>query len=170
VPRKLTALGTRGRWALVELPVAPPAAVLRGVAYAIAPDDALDLMYPVGGGIGVPRGTVVLRGRGSARFDHGAPQPCAIERWQPGAIDLTCTGAGFAVVSSTAADGWSVTVDDLAAGWATADVLRRAVAIDAGTHRIAWRYTTPGFGPGAIAALVGAALLVALWLATRGHG
>jgi hypothetical protein len=164
-PRKLTALGRRGSWALVELPVAPVASVMHGWRWAVDPGDALALLFPSGGGTGLLRGTVVLGGSGPPGPSSREPRPCAILAWRDGDIDLSCTAeaAGYAVVSSTAAAGWSVSVDDRGADWLTADVLRRAVAIPAGAHRVHWTYSTPGLGAGALVALAGALGLVALW-------
>ncbi|HEU0029448.1 MAG TPA: hypothetical protein VFQ53_02360, partial [Kofleriaceae bacterium] len=168
VPRGFTALEHRGEWALVTLPVAPPAAVLRGWMWSVDPDNALALLFP-GAGAPLPRGTVVLRGGGATERDHGPPLPCTIERWDAGDIALACESDrdGYAVVSSTATAGWTVTVDDADATWLTADVLRRAVAMPAGRHQIAWRYTTPGLGAGFVIACIGVMLLIALWLAGR---
>ncbi len=169
VPRKLTELGRRGGWALITLPVAPPAAVLRGWRWALDPADALELLFAPAGGTNVQRGTVVLRGTGEAQVDRGPPLPCTIERWDAGAIDLSCTSDrdGYAVVSSSAARGWSVTVDGEDRPWLVADVLRRAVRIDAGTHRIAWRYATPGGTLGLVLAALGALAVVATAVASR---
>ena len=36
-------------------------------------------------------------------------------------------------------------IDGRAAMWQTADVMRRAVALPTGDHRVAWRYWPPGF-------------------------
>jgi HAMP domain-containing protein len=47
-------------------------------------------------------------------------------------------------------------------------VLRRAVAIPAGTHRVHWTYTTPGITAGALVAVLGLLGLGALaWLGRR---
>jgi hypothetical protein len=141
--QKFQVLATRGTWSLVKLPVAPPASVLRGWMWS-RQENAFELMYPLGGGMGVLRGSVVLEGTGEPGLDRGPPLPCVIDRWDPGAIDVTCTGAGYAAVSSSPARGWSATVDDRDVSWLRADLLRRAVHIEAGTHRIAWRYAIPG--------------------------
>jgi hypothetical protein len=164
-PRKLTALGRRGSWALVELPVAPVASVMHGWRWAVDPGDALALLFPAGGGTGVLRGTLVLGGSGPLGPSSREPQRCAIRGWRDGDIDLSCTSdaAGYAVVSSTAAAGWTVSVDDRDADWLTADVLRRAVAIPAGTHRVHWTYATPGLLLGELVALAGVLGLLALW-------
>ncbi|HUJ60068.1 MAG TPA: hypothetical protein VLX92_16295, partial [Kofleriaceae bacterium] len=87
--------------------------------------------------------------------------------WDDGAIDVTCTAPqdAYAVVSSTAARGWSAELDGEAVAWRVADVLRRAIAIPRGTHRVAWRYAAPGLAPGLALAAAGLALLAALgWL------
>ena len=75
----MPALGTRGRWSIVLLPVAPPAAVLRGWMWAIDPGDVLGLLFAPGGGTNVPRGTVVLAGAGRSQPDRGPPLPCRIQ-------------------------------------------------------------------------------------------
>jgi len=167
LPRKLTSLASRGTWALVELPVAPPAGVLRGARWSIDPANTLELMYPRAGGTGVLRGTIVLKGAGTARDDQGPPLPCTIARWDAGAIDVTCTtdAPGYAAVSSSAAAGWTATVDGRATPWLTADVLRRAVPIDAGTHAIRWRYRAPGLRTGLLVAAIALLGLFALVLA-----
>jgi uncharacterized membrane protein YfhO len=91
--------------------------------------------------------------------------PCAIHTWQPGEIGLSCTAdaAGYAVVSSASAPGWQVVVDDHDAAWLAADVMRRAVAVPAGTHRVRWTYVLPGLRAGAAVALAGVLGLCALW-------
>ena len=168
--RKLPKLATRAKWTLVKLPVAPPAAVLRGTLWSTDPSNTLELMYPTGGGTGVLRGTIVLDGRGPPpAIDKGPPLPCTIERWDFGAIDVTCTtdSTGYAAVSSTSADGWTVTIDGTDAEWLTADMLRRAVRIEAGTHRISWRYTTPGLKLGGLLAAIALLGLIAFALANR---
>ncbi|MBS1123468.1 MAG: hypothetical protein H6Q90_5696 [Deltaproteobacteria bacterium] len=165
----LTPLGHHGGWVLAPLPVAPPAAVMRGWAWAVAPEDAVALMFPMGGRATQIRGTTVLRGGGPSQPDRGPPLPCTVERWDPGDLELACTSEvdGYAVVSSTPSTGWTVTVDDREAPWLTADVLRRAVAMPAGAHHVRWRYHPPGFGAGFAIAAIGAALLLALGLASR---
>lgn len=166
---RMKELGTRGHWTLVALPVAPVAAVLRGWQWAIAPRDAMDLMFANGGGTNVKRGTVVLRGGGESQADRGPPVPCTITTWEPGDIDLVCTPDtdGYAVVTSTPSAGWSVTVDGVGAEWLAADVLRRAVKIGPGMHHVHWRYAAPGLRAGTAIALFGLLGLVALWLGTR---
>ena len=162
--RGFTALGARGRWSLVQVPVAPVAAVVAGVRYALDPDRALGLMFTADGHAGIPRGTIVVAGSGDSRDSPIGPRPCRIQRWEPGDLALACTAerAGFAVVSSSATPGWSVTVDGAEAEALDADVLRRAVAIAPGTHAIRWRYTAPGLLAGLACAALGLLGLVGL--------
>ena len=116
-------------------------------------------------------GAVVLGEPGDAQppTPRQAPIPCTIDDWSAGNIELECTSdaRGYAVVSSSAMAGWSATVDGAGAPWVTADVLRRAVAIPAGTHRVHWSYTAPGLGAGFVIAGIGLAMLLALALASR---
>lgn len=169
VPRKVTELARRGAWALVVIPVAPVASVLRGWKRAVDPEDAMALLFAAGGGINVLRGTVVLGGAGDARPDKGPPIPCTITSWDPGDVAVQCTSEidGYAVISSTPSPGWSVTVDGEPRDWLPADVLRRAVKIDAGAHTIRWSYATPGGTVGLIATLVGLLAIGALVITSR---
>jgi hypothetical protein len=168
-PRKLEALGRRGAWSLVELPVAPVASVMEGWQWAATPADALALLFPAGGGTGIGRGTLVLRGSGPPGRQAHEPRPCEIRAWQGGEIELSCTAetSAYAVVSSSVAPGWSVRVDGAPVYWQIADVLRRAVEIPPGTHHVRWSYAPPGLAVGAALALAGMLALVALRVAGR---
>jgi hypothetical protein len=170
VPRGFTSLGVRGRWALVDYPAAPAASVMRGWSRAVAIDNALALLFPPEGTPPLPRGMTILGAAGPsqpvAKID---PLPCTIDDWSAGAIDLRCTtdAPGYAVVSSSAAPGWSVTVDGADAEWVTADVVRRGVQVTAGAHVVEWRYSAPGQTIGLVLAGLGIALLIARLIASR---
>jgi hypothetical protein len=144
---------------------------MRSWVRAVQPTDAFSLLFPFEDSLMLPRGAVVIGEPGDASPPRpkDAPLPCAIEAWSAGTIELACTSdaRGYAVVSSSAAAGWSVTVDGAEARWTTADVLRRAVAIPAGTHRVHWSYAAPGLNFGLAIAGIGLALLIALALASR---
>lgn len=157
-PRKLSALGRRGGWALVELPVAPLASVMAGWRWSSDPDDALGLLFPAGGGTGVPRGTIVLDGAGEAGPTGRTPKPCAIHAWRDGDIALGCAtdAPAYAAISSASAPGWIATIDGAPVEWRTADVVRRAVALPVGHHEVRWRYAPPGLAPGLAVAIAGA--------------
>ncbi len=170
-PRGFTALAHRGRWALVELPVTPPAAVMRGWERAATLDAALSRLFPIGG-YPPERGVTVLGVPGDTHASKQPPLPCGIDDWSPGDIDLLCTtdAAGYAVVTSSPEPGWSVTVDGAAADWVTADVLRRAVFVPAGTHAVHWTFAAPGLTIGLALAGLGLALLLALGVAQVRRG
>jgi hypothetical protein len=162
-------LGRRGSDVLTKVPADPPAATLANWVWASNVAIAIDAMFPPGGRSPHVR-RLVLAGSGVANEDEPAePVPCTIERWSHGTIDLACTAPvdSYAAVTSSPAEGWSVEVDERAVTWVTADVLRRAVAVPAGAHRIAWRYTPPGFMPSVLLALCGVAGLAALALTAR---
>ncbi|MDX2087743.1 MAG: hypothetical protein SFX73_07830 [Kofleriaceae bacterium] len=169
-PQMPSPLATRGDKALFPMPVTPIASVMRSWRWSIATEDALDNMFSLGGGSNVLRGTVMLKGTGPVSPGTTRDvEPCSIERWDAGDIALACTASapGYAVVSSTTSPGWSVTVDGEAAPWLTADVLRRAVAVSPGAHRIHWTYSIPGLPIGLLIAAAGVLALGVLVLRAR---
>ena len=168
--RGFHALARRGSWALSALPVAPLASVMRSWRWTVATEDALAMMFGQGGGTNVQRGTVVLRGTGPVSSPGARePEPCTIERWTAGDVAVRCHASadGYAVVSSTPSPGWTVTVDGAPAPWVAADVLRRAVAVTAGEHRVRWRYTTPWLPLGLLVAAAGVLALASTVILAR---
>jgi len=169
VPAQMVAghptLGQHGAYALVERAAAPAAALALDWTFSTSPDETLRTLFPTNG---KPLASaIVLAGHGMpSQESTGELVPCSIARWEAGAIDLACTAPepAYAVVSSSALPGWSVTVDDRDAPWLTADLIRRAVEIPAGAHRVTWRYSAPGLPLGLALAGLGIALLVALSL------
>jgi hypothetical protein len=160
-------LARRGGWALVEFPASPTAALVYEWIFAPDLDAALARVFPPGAASGLSSGMVVLLGQGAQNQDEPGPaQPCKLVRWDAGAIDLECAPdrAAYAVISSTAARGWTAEVDGRDAPWLVADVMRRAVPLTPGTHTVAWRYSTPGLRLGLALAALGIAALVGLWL------
>ena len=159
-------LGRRGAWALVRYPAAPAASVIGNWMWSRDEAATLARLFP-SAGHGIGRGRIVLAGDGMPNEDAPmAPVPCTIDRWRAGAIDLTCRSeaAAYAVVSSTARAGWTAELDGAPAPWVAADVLRRAIAIPAGTHDVRWRYAPPGLALGLVIAALGLALFGAtLW-------
>lgn len=168
--RGLTAIARRGDWALVVLPVAPIASVMRGWRWTRDPADALALMFAPGGGTNIGRGTVVLFGASTDRRGRPAPSPpspCSVTAWTAGEIQLACAAEsdGYAVVTSSAMAGWTASVDGVETPWEVADVIRRAVPVARGTHAIAWSYTPPGVIAGLVLAAFGALVLAFVKLA-----
>ncbi len=160
-------LSRRAPWALVEYPASPTAAIVHEWIFAPDVDTALARLFPPGSDRGLSSGVVVLAGHGSQQQDEPGPaQPCKVLRWDAGAIDVECTAdrPAYHVISSSAARGWSVTVDGRDTPWLVADVIRRAVPLTPGTHRIEWRYAAPGLRIALVLAALGILALVALWL------
>ncbi|HEY5925124.1 MAG TPA: hypothetical protein VIV11_25755 [Kofleriaceae bacterium] len=161
------ALATRGHWSLVRFPASPPAALVYEWIFVADQSTAIARMFPPGASKGLSSGLVVLSGEGAQNQDEPGPaQPCTIERWSGAAIDLRCTAetAAYAVVSSSALPGWSVEVDGRDAEWLVADVMRRAVALAPGEHRVAWRYWPGWLTVALVLCALGIAGLLALWL------
>ncbi|HEY4059512.1 MAG TPA: hypothetical protein VGM39_22995, partial [Kofleriaceae bacterium] len=155
-------------WALVTLPVAPVASVMQSWLWMPNPTDALTALYQPGGGT-IPRGQLVLAGTGSEGQKPGLAEPCTVDQWSPGAIDLSCNSfiGGFAVITSSTAPGWTVAIDGVDQPWVTADVLRRAVKISDGKHAVAWRYAPPLWTAARLLALLGLLATLALLVTSR---
>jgi hypothetical protein len=160
-------LSRRGDWALVEFPASPTAAIVYEWMFARDLETAVTRLFPPGAASGLSSGVIVLLGEGAQNQDEPGPaQPCKLLRWDAGAIDVECAAErdAYAVISSTAARGWTAEIDGRAVPWLVADVMRRAVPLTPGTHRIAWRYSAPGLYVAVALVVLGIAALVALWL------
>ena len=164
-------LGRHDASSLVTIPVAPAASVMVGYRWASDDTAAFGLLFPIGGGTNIPRTSIVLAGKGEPHDGLRAMLPCEIDAWIAGDIELQCESQldGYAVVSSTATDGWTVDIDGVPAPWVVADVIRRAVAMPAGDHHVHWHYKPAGMAVGATFALVGLAGLAA-FAALAGFG
>jgi hypothetical protein len=90
-------------------------------------------------------GLVVLDGEGTAGGGDGRKlTPCAVSDYRPENLALDCDSlGGYAVVAGENAPGWSATVDGAPATIVTADVVLRAVRVQAGRHHIRFFYRTP---------------------------
>ncbi len=160
-------VASRGAWSLVRFPASPSAALVYEWIFVEDAATAIGRLFPPGVGHGLGSGLLVLQGRGADHQDEPRrAQPCTIERWEGNVIDLRCTAdrPAYAVVSSTAADGWDVEIDGRATSWHVADLMRRAVAVPAGEHLVTWRYHARGLRLALVLAALGIAGLIALWL------
>jgi hypothetical protein len=170
--RNLTEIARRDNLALVRYPATPTASLVYEWIFSRDVDAALARLFPPGAWRGLGAGLVVLSGEGPEHQDEPSrPQPCTIERWSVGSIDLRCDAErdAYAVVSSSAAAGWSVTVDGRETPWHVADLMRRAVAVPAGVHRITWRYHAPGLVHALVLAALGITGILALLLLHGRH-
>jgi hypothetical protein len=159
-------LDRRALWSLGRFPAAPPAVVFSDWRWMADDTAALATLFPLDGGRGISASSVILHGDGAGPPQANAARAttCELVRWDPGAIDLACVAPsdGYAVISSSAAQGWSVEIDGTPRPWFTADVLRRGVAVTAGTHAVRWRYAAPGQRTADVMLVIGLALLAML--------
>lgn len=115
--------------------------------------------------------TIRLIGNGPVSKASGPmrAQPCELTIGDDRAdLDCEARAAGFAVLLDSHAAGWTATVDGRSAAIERADLLARAVWIEAGNHRIHMEYRAPGLRlGGAVAALAWLNLLVGWLVAVR---
>ena len=172
LPAREGALATRGSWSLVKVPAAPIAALVYEWVWVDDEHTALARLFPPGAGRGLATGMIVLRGQGADQQDEPSPpEPCTIEAWRPGAIDLVCDARApaYAVLSVTPVAGWHVRVDGSDTFFQIADVMRLAVPVERGHHRIEWRFSTPAFTEGLMTAALAIAGLIALLFTYGAH-
>jgi hypothetical protein len=92
-----------------------------------------------------------------------------VMRWSAGRIDLRAEGPGWLVAAEAWSRGWRARVDGAPAEIVRVNHMAMAVALSAGTHRVALRYDPPGWRPGlGLAAVpllaVGAVLARRRWI------
>jgi hypothetical protein len=98
---------------------------------------------------GLPAG-----GAGNVRWLQGAPEHLLME--------VAVPEGGWLLLADAPFPGWQATVDGKAAEWYPANVINRALWLDAGTHRVEWRYSVPGLRWGIAGTVLGALLLLGL--------
>jgi len=92
---------------------------------------------------------------------------CALESFGNNRVVALCAAQerGLAVFVEQFDRGWHATVDSQPARLLRANLIMRALPIEAGTHRIVLEFHTPGLGAGAVISVLSLLLLAALWLA-----
>jgi hypothetical protein len=87
--------------------------------------------------------------------NSGPLLPCQVRTPRPEEVQLDCPPAagGYAVLLDEASPGWTATVDGRDAEILIADGLFRAVPVGPGSHRVVFRYRTPGLRAGAAISL-----------------
>jgi hypothetical protein len=94
--------------------------------------------------------------RGEARLETSSPGQEAYDAW--------CDGNGYLVARASYARGWTAFVDGQPARVLRANRTQRAVALQAGSHKIVFRYEPPGLRAGIGVMLVAAVSAIAIWL------
>lgn len=77
--------------------------------------------------------------------------------------EITTTRRSVLVVQLPYSTGWSVTVDGTPAQVLRADTAFLGVALEPGSHTVAFTYKTPGLAAGAVLSAAGVVLLAAIW-------
>jgi hypothetical protein len=99
---------------------------------------------------------------------------CALESYGNNRVVALCAAQerGLAVFVEQFDRGWHATMDSQPARLLRANLIMRALPIEAGTHRIVLEFHTPGLGAGVVISMLSLLLLSALWLAggRRGRG
>ncbi len=137
-------------------------------------EQALRDVFPVAVGVshGLSLLTVHLDGTGQDGGPEAATpaRQCAISAHRPEQITLACPrdAHGYAVMLDSWAPGWTATVGGQERPVERADVLARAVRLDAGERIVDLTYRTPGLRLGGlVAGLAWLNLLVVAWLTRR---
>jgi len=81
-------------------------------------------------------------------------------------LEADMRSRGLVVLADAWAPGWTVAVDDSVAPVVRVDSVLRGVEVSSGTHRITWRYSSPGLHTGAAISIT-AALAALLLVLTR---
>jgi hypothetical protein len=143
----------------------PPRVWIAGSAKVASTADSLEAIGSAGfdpyGEALVPEGN----DPGLAALVHapaGSAGTCSISGYDRAHVDLVCQANrdGLAVLSELYADGWKATLDGQATPLWPVDLVLRGVALQAGRHRIAMRYETPGLADGLTVAGASALLLL----------
>lgn len=146
--------------------VLPRAFVVYGARRVLSPAEALSAIHAQGFD---PRETVIVEGE-AAELPGGMPlMPAVITRYSPNEIELAATAGqpGYLLLSEVFYPGWRAWVDEVEQPVWRADYLFRAVALEAGAHRIRLEYDPLSFRLGLGLAAAGLLALLGLLLFGR---
>jgi hypothetical protein len=140
-----------------------PRAYLAAAVRSVGPEEAFQ--YAVAGGT---PGEVVVESPVPAGWRPGAGSARIVED-TPGStrIEVQAAEPALLVLNDAWAPGWSATVDGTSAEVLRANWVVRAVTVPTGSHRVEFRYHTPGLRVGWFVALLGWTLLGAWAVAAR---
>jgi hypothetical protein len=156
----------RGALAVYENPHALPRAYV--AARARSAPDPTTLLARLSSADFDPRSTVYLEGavpRADPPANATAPDATAsiiVDEPDRVEIDASLASAGWLVLADTHYPGWIATVDGAPSSIRAADHLFRAVELDAGRHRVVFRYRPTSFQLGAVITLATGLVLIAL--------
>ncbi len=96
---------------------------------------------------------------GAASYFTSTDPRCTARSSSRESADLTCAGPSVLIRRETALPGWSARVDDRSVAVRPHEGIFQAVAVGAGSHRVAFTYSPPNVGWGYLALAAGC-----LWL------
>jgi tetrahydromethanopterin S-methyltransferase subunit F len=96
----------------------------------------------------------------------GRAGTCTLESYRNNRVVALCHAQerGLAVFVEQYDRGWHATVDDRPVRLLRANLIMRALPLEAGTHRIVLEFRTPGLAAGGLVSMVSLMLLAMLWL------
>jgi hypothetical protein len=152
---------------LYRVPGALPRVFLARHAQVLTDDEALQRLHEPDI---VAGNSVWLAPVGEAWVSSASPGragTCALESYGNNRVVALCTAQerGLAVFVEQYDRGWHATLDSQPARLLRANLIMRALPIEAGAHRIVLEFHTPGLGAGAAISVLSLLLLGAFWLA-----
>jgi hypothetical protein len=151
---------------LYRVPDALPRVFLARHAQVLSDDEALRRLYEPDIVAGKSVWLAPVSEAPVALAPPGRAGACGLESYSNNRVVALCSARepGLAVFVEQYDRGWHATVDDRPARLLRANLIMRALPIEAGTHRIVLEFRTPGIGAGAAISVLALLLLAALWL------
>lgn len=157
---------------MYRVPGALPRVFLASHAEVVSDEKALSRIYE---GDIVAGESVWLAPENNAQPLPAPPERagnCRLESYENDRLVAICSARerSMAVFVEQYDRGWRATLDGQTVPILRANLIMRALPIDAGTHRIVFEYHTPGLALGACLSLLCLLLLAVLWVAGRPQG
>jgi hypothetical protein len=151
---------------LYHVPDALPRVFLARHAQVLSDDEALRRLYEPDIVAGNSAWLAPVNDAPVALAPPGRAGTCALELYRNNRVVALCSARepGLAVFVEQYDRGWHATVDDRPVRLLRANLIMRALPIEAGTHRIVLEFRTPGLAAGAVVSVLALLLLAALWL------
>ena len=152
---------------LYRVPDALPRVFLARHAQVLSDDEALRRIYEPEIVAGTSAWLAPVSEPPIASAPPGRAGTCTLESYRNNRLVAVCTAQerGLAVFVEQYDRGWHATVDGRPARLLRANLIMRALSLEAGMHRIVLEFRTPGLGVGALISVFSLLLLLALWFA-----
>jgi hypothetical protein len=151
---------------LYRVPGALPRVFLARHAQVLSDDEALRRIYEPDIVAGKSVWLAPIGDPPISSAPPGRAGTCALESYGNNRVVALCTARarGLAVFVEQYDRGWHATVDGQPARLLRANLIMRALPIEAGTHRIVLEFHTPGLVVGAVITVLSLLLLAAFWI------